>query len=286
MKIKFNLLVLTLIILAVSLTFGCKTESYVAKVNDKVIPEKDYKKQLDMAKSFLEGVDTSTEEGKSIWESVQTELLNQMIDAELIRQAAARQNITVTKEEIETRLNGFKEEVGSAEEYKEILKAYNVTEEELRVFIFDQAITEKMYEITTASINPKAEQVHAKQILVSSKDAADKIVARLKAGAKFDDLAKELSEDASTKNRGGDLGFFPKGIMEPEVEQAAFSMEVGAVSEPINSNWGYYIVQVVAKDPERELAAPYLGKSKDEVFRVWLEILRKEAKIEKAERKS
>lgn len=96
-------------------------------------------------------------------------------------------------------------------------------------------------------------QVHARHILVKtdtrSADAAkaiiDSVSARLAKGEDFAALAKQFSEDPGTKDKGGDLGFFGKGQMVPEFENAAFSLPPGETSEPIKSMYGYHLIQVL-----------------------------------------
>jgi peptidyl-prolyl cis-trans isomerase C len=90
------------------------------------------------------------------------------------------------------------------------------------------------------------QQIHARHILVDTKEAADKIIADLKAGAKFEDLAKQ-SKDPSGQN-GGDLGFFGPGQMVPEFEKAAFALEPGQITqEPVKTEYGYHVIKVEEK---------------------------------------
>ncbi|BBB31898.1 peptidyl-prolyl cis-trans isomerase D [Thermotomaculum hydrothermale] len=101
------------------------------------------------------------------------------------------------------------------------------------------------------------EQVRAKHILISSsakkisdaeaKKLAEKIYNQLKKGADFDKLAKKYSDDPGTKNKGGDLGFFPKGRMVKPFEDAAFSLKVGQISKPVKTRYGYHIIKVTGK---------------------------------------
>lgn len=101
------------------------------------------------------------------------------------------------------------------------------------------------------------EQVRARHVLVKfasqkesdlnmAKAKAEKIRARLQT-EDFAKVAGELSEDLGSKANGGDLGFFGRGRMVPEFEQAAFSMEIGKISEPVKSNFGYHIIRVEEK---------------------------------------
>ncbi len=101
------------------------------------------------------------------------------------------------------------------------------------------------------------EQVRAKHILISptakkisdeeALKLAEKIYNQLKKGADFDKLAKQYSDDPGSKNKGGDLGFFPKGRMVKPFEDTAFSLKVGQISKPVKTRYGYHIIKVIAK---------------------------------------
>jgi parvulin-like peptidyl-prolyl isomerase len=80
---------------------------------------------------------------------------------------------------------------------------------------------------------------------------------------------------------GGDLGFFPRGVLTSEtVENAAFALQPGQVSEPVQSELGYHIVQVVDRNPDQEIAPENLRLLKDQAVRAWLDDLRASADIQ------
>jgi parvulin-like peptidyl-prolyl isomerase len=111
-----------------------------------------------------------------------------------------------------------------------------------------------------------SEQVRARHILITvNKNATmaeksealkkiKKIQQELKAGADFGDLAKKYSEDPGSASRGGDLGYFSKGDMVPEFEKVAFSMNVGQVSDPVLTDFGYHLIKVEEKRSGRKLS--------------------------------
>ena len=90
--------------------------------------------------------------------------------------------------------------------------------------------------------NPEVKVSH---ILVSSKEEAEKVLADLKAGQSFDDLAKKFSVDKSTSERGGEIGYISKGQTFPDIEKAVYSMKVNEVSEPIQTQAGWHILKVL-----------------------------------------
>ncbi len=95
----------------------------------------------------------------------------------------------------------------------------------------------------------KKELLHAKHILVKSKELADSIYDMLKNGANFDELAKKYSEDRSNKDRGGDLGDFTTLSMVKEFEDAAYSLSPGEFSKPVETRYGWHIIYLVERKP-------------------------------------
>ena len=95
---------------------------------------------------------------------------------------------------------------------------------------------------------PPVNEVHARHILVKTKEEAEAIIKQLDAGAKFEDIAKEKSTDAGSGANGGDLGYFGPGQMVPEFEKAAFALEPGTYTkEPVQSQFGWHVIKVEDK---------------------------------------
>jgi peptidyl-prolyl cis-trans isomerase D len=86
----------------------------------------------------------------------------------------------------------------------------------------------------------------------------------LRAGANFAELAKEFSEDPGSKDNGGDLGAFGRGQMVPEFEQVAFSLEPNQISDPVKTQFGYHIIQVLQKQPAYKMDFALV---KDQIYR-------------------
>jgi len=86
-------------------------------------------------------------------------------------------------------------------------------------------------------------KIKCSHILVQKQSEALAIVERLKKGEKFGKLAKELSIDTGSAKRDGSLGYFGRGMMVKPFEEAAFKLEVGAVSEPVKSEFGYHLIK-------------------------------------------
>ena len=98
------------------------------------------------------------------------------------------------------------------------------------------------------SETPPVNEVHARHILVETKEEAEAIIKQLEGGADFVALANEHTKDPSGKTSGGDLGYFAPGQMVPEFEKAAFALEVGGYTkEPVQSQFGWHIIKVEDK---------------------------------------
>ena len=126
---------------------------------------------------------------------------------------------------------------------RNLFKEVSVSDEEIKVY----------YDENQAQFK-KGETVSAKHILVESEEKCNEILASITNGAKsFEDAAKESSTCPSGQ-RGGDLGAFGKGQMVPEFEQAAFAAEIGQVVGPVQTQFGFHLIKVEAKN-EAEVAA-------------------------------
>ena len=86
-------------------------------------------------------------------------------------------------------------------------------------------------------------KVKCSHILVAKQSEALAILSRIKAGEKFGKLAKELSIDTGSAKKDGNLGYFTKGKMVKPFEDAAFKLQVGEISDPVKSEYGYHIIK-------------------------------------------
>jgi peptidyl-prolyl cis-trans isomerase C len=147
-----------------------------------------------------------------------------------------------------------------------------------------EAAMRKVYDEAIGQMNKESE-VRARHILVETEDEAKAVLAELKKGADFAELAKTKSKDPGSAD-GGDLGYFTKDQMVPEFSEVAFKLDKGALSDPVKSQFGWHIIKV---EDKRERQPPEFDKVKDQleqyvVRRQQVEMitkLRQEAKIEK-----
>jgi len=106
---------------------------------------------------------------------------------------------------------------------------------------------------TAVAANGGRDEVHARHILVKTKEAADAIEKDLKAGKSFEKIAKEKSEDKATGAQGGDLGWFNPEKMVPEFTAGLMKLKKGEISAPVKTDFGWHIIQM---EDSRSLPAP------------------------------
>ena len=129
-------------------------------------------------------------------------------------------------------------------------------------------------------VGQSAEQVHARHILVGTKELADKLAEELKADPdKFEELAREDSIDTSTAPNGGDLGWFTSGVMVAPFEEVAFALQPGEISEPVQTQFGWHIIQVLAHENDRALTDEQITQAVSAETDRWLSDQRDTAKI-------
>jgi foldase protein PrsA len=204
------------------------------------------------------------------------QVLSHMIDEAVVAEMAKKNKISVSDKEVESELAHMKKQFPSEEAFQQSLAQEGVTldqvKKDLRTKLTIMKLATKDVQITEDEIKKyydahgkeygDPEQVKARHILVNTEDEAKAILARLKNGEDFAKLAKEKSKDTATADKGGDLGYFTQGSMVPEFEKAAFSLQVGALSEPVKSEYGYHIIQVQDKKPTK---TPTLEEIRSEI---------------------
>ena len=126
--------------------------------------------------------------------------------------------------------------------------------------VVTEADAKKVFDEKVAGMKPEQE-IHARHILVASEDEAKEIAERLKKGEDFAALAKEKSMDSGAE--GGDLGFFARGQMLKPFEDAAFALDVGEISAPVQTQFGWHIIKVEEK---RDQALPSFDQVKEAII--------------------
>jgi foldase protein PrsA len=183
--------------------------------------------------------------------------LNQMVQQALIDQYGKDAHVDVTVTDVDKKEAEVKAKYPPGQ-FEQILIQQGLTETDVQNILRQQIILERavapQIHVTDADIKAyfaqhhaqydTPERVRARHILVADPKTADTIEAKLKNGGNFADLAKQYSTDPSSKEKGGELGFFGRGTMVPAFQNAAFSMKPGQISAPVHSPFGYHIIQV------------------------------------------
>jgi peptidyl-prolyl cis-trans isomerase D len=139
------------------------------------------------------------------------------------------------------------------------------SEQELREYVRTILYEQKIYNKVAATVAPEQDMVWARHILVADQATADEVEKELKAGGDWNTLAAKYSTDTSNNTNGGDLGWFTKGTMVKEFEDAAWSMKIGAISDPVKSQYGYHIIEVLGHE-KRQLTSDEMTTAQQNAY--------------------
>lgn len=255
----------------IALLLGCAKEKGDVLVNfdgGKITVE-EFKNEINKVPEFAKGIFEGPE-GKR-------KFLDDLISRELIYLDAKKKKIDKDKEYLDMIERFKKDAMLEILLKREIEDKAKVDESELKAYY---------------DANPQEfrlnEEIRASHILVKTEEEARDVLKKLKEGADFKKLAMELSQDPGTSKKGGDLGYFGKGKMNPEFERAAIKLKEGELSEPVRTNFGYHIIkltgrkqgQLVEYTKVTEILRQRLTREKQKkVFEEWVAGLKKDAKI-------
>lgn len=155
------------------------------------------------------------------------------------------------------------------------LKTLGATDAQVRQIYETSVLRDKLFAVITADVPHSQDQVWARQILVADETTANTVRQDLLNDGDFAALAAKYSTDTATKDKGGDLGWFANGVMVPEFDTAAFSLKVGEISQPVKSQFGYHIIEVLAHT-QIPLDASGYAQAQQTVFNDWLKSARTE----------
>ncbi len=228
----------------------------LAKINNTEITLSDFNERLKEYPSVAHGgtLDLETKKG----------FLDNLIVRELLYQESLRTGLDKEKETAAI-LEEMKKRILVEKLFKkELEENIKITEEEIKKY-YDEHPEEAKAPFET----------RASHILLKSREEADMVQKKLKAGSKFEDLAKTHSIDTGSKIRGGDLGFFRSGVMVPEFEEAALKLKKGEIGDVLETRFGFHIIKVTDKregksktydEAKMELEQSLLKKKKKEKF--------------------
>jgi peptidyl-prolyl cis-trans isomerase C len=237
----------------------------VAKVNGVAITDEDVK---------LAGEDLGPAIPKQLQGAARDAyILDYLIDGQLVAQKAVADKLDQTPD--------FPKKLAY---YKEKLLMEALLSQTAKAAVTDEAM-HKVYDDAKKNFKPQ-DEIHARHILVATKEEAEAALKRVKAGEDFAKVAKEVSKDPGSE--GGDLGWFTKDRMIPEFAEAAFKLQVGQISDPVKTQFGWHIIKIEGK---RQTSFPPFDQVKEQLSRYVVQKaqadliaeLHKSAKIERTQ---
>lgn len=242
-------------------------EPLAAVVNGMEITLAEYQAELNAYKIAF-GKELAPEEEKRV--------LDDLIDQALLAKAAEIFGFTLDATLLQQRMDTLTLQRGGPQGLADWIAANGYSTETFQRALRRSISAAWMRDYIADGVPEVAEQVHVLQILVYNSADADAVMEKLKAGNDFGNLA--LQYDPVT---GGDLGWCPRGcLLDPALEEAAFSLEPGQFSQVIQTPAGFHILQVLERDPQRPVEPSMLLLLQKKAVQKWLEDQRKNSDIQ------
>src|SRR5512143_2242433 len=242
----------------------------VAKVGTSGITQADCEREMKSLPDYAQEL--------FVGEAGKEKFLEEIIKKEILYQEALKKGLDKSPE-FNRKLEELKKlTLASALLEKKIMSKNKVSEQEVKDYY-----SKHKEDFTTTS------QIRASHILVKTEAEANKVLARLKKGEKFKEIAKKESLDTASAKNGGDIGFFARGQLVPEFEKAAAGLKVGELSGPVKTPYGYHIIKVTDRktgpvvefDRVKDVISQRLsGEKQKEAFDNYINELRKNYKVE------
>ena len=138
---------------------------------------------------------------------------------------------------------------------------------------------QKVQDALAATVGQSAPQVRAAHILVPTEEEAEAAYARVTGGEDFGAVARELSTDTGTAGNGGELGWFTREEMVAPFADAAFALQPGEISEPVQSEFGWHVIEAEESDPDRPLTNQQITRLEQAAVDRWVAAERSELNI-------
>lgn len=242
-----------------------------ARVNGEGITLAEYESELSRYQAY------ESEQGISSELTAQRDkVLDELITQVLLAQAGSLQGYVIEDSVLDQKLNDLINQAGGQEKYQEWLNQNAFDEQSFKRALRRSLVAAWMRDQIATSVGDTADQVHVKQVRVSTVEEAQQVQQQLQGGIDFNLLAAQY--DPLTN---GELGWFPRGyLLQPAVDEAAFNLQPGQVSEMIQSEVGYHFLLLVERDAQHMLSPDTKLFLQRQAIIQWLQQRRVESTIE------
>ena len=274
----------------------------IAVVGDREIPKSEYDRLLSQAQATYEAREQEfPAAGTPEFAQLRNALVKSLVEQAQFEIAAEELDVTVTDEELETRLDQLKEQFfgGDQQAYEKELENQGLTEEQVLKDLRARMISEKVFAEVTSEVQVADEDIQAyfeenkaqfeepasrevRHILVESKARADQIHRQLANGGNFAKLAKQFSEDPASKDQGGKYTA-QQGASVAPFDKVAFDLDTGELSQPVKTQFGWHIIEAVGdvvpastqelSEVEEQISTTLLEDKKNTRISEWVEDL-------------
>ena len=200
--------------------------------------------------------------------NLRASVLTTLIRSEILRQAAEDRDVEVSDDEIAERREVLVESAGGQEALDQLIADSNISDEELEANLVDQAIQAEIGEqlapeVTDEDVRKEfdedpqgqyGEKVEVRHILTQTEDEAEEAMRRVESGEEFSEVAQEMSQDPGSAANGGELGPLARGSTVEAFDEAAFSADVGELVGPVETEFGFHVLEVTDEVPAAEFA--------------------------------
>jgi parvulin-like peptidyl-prolyl isomerase len=259
-------------------------EPLAARINGQGIGMEAFEREMAqfLAALVTAGTDLQAEDVQEGMPEYRRQVLDRLIDAALVQQAAVELGLTITDEEIQGRASREISQNGGLDWFEERPQETGQTWQDYQSDIYQDQLRLAILDKVTAGITGTVEMVWARQIVVASREDAWEVLARLASGENLAAVARELSLDGWTRDQGGDLGWLPRGLgwITPQVEEAAFAGQPGQIQGPIQAGDLHVIIQTLDHRSDLPLDPDMRKALRAIAFEQWLAGCRKAAEVE------
>jgi len=245
-------------------------EPSAATVNGESLTLSEFQSELTQYKSAQNAL------GKTVSDQDATKtVLEDLIAQVLLEQGAKAAGYKITDSALQSRIDALATQLGGADKLSQWESAHGYTDASFRIDLKRSIDAAWMRDKIIHAVPNTADQVHVQQILLYNANDAQSVLGQLQGGTDFNTLAAQYDPNAH-----GDLGWFPKGyLLDPTVEQAAFSLSVGQTSGVIQTGVGYDIIKVLARDAQHPLSPDAYLAMQEQALKNWVTQQRAQAAV-------